>query len=489
MAEDASATTLRKWRYSPVSFVRECLKVEPDQWQVDVLEAFRKHQRIAMNAAKGPGKTSLLAMLAWNFLATRPYPKIAATSISEDNLADGLWAEMAKWQERSEFLKAAFTWTKTRIVSKDHPETWFMSARQWSKAADTQQQSLTLAGFHADYVLFILDEAGGIPDSVAVAAEAALGTGIEAKLLIAGNPTHLEGPLYRASTSQRQLWYVKEVTGDPDDPNRAPRISISWAKEQIEQYGRDNPWVLVNVFGKFPPASINSVLGVEEVRAAMHRPIREQDYCWSQKRLGIDVARFGDDRSVIFPRQGLRAFRPVTLRGARTTEIAARVVIAKGKWESEMEFVDDSGHWGHGVIDNLITGGIPAQAVFSEKPAPDKRYRNMRAYMWMQMAEWVKRGGSLPDIPELVGELTVPTYSFINGAIQIEDKKLVKKRLGRSPDLADALTYTFAIPDMPGAHSVGYIQAKHRGHARSEWDPWNPEESPAELPSREPESV
>ena len=285
-----------------------------------------------MKACKGPGKTAILSWLCWNFLATRPYPKIVATSITSDNLADGLWPEMAKWQNKSPFLKEDYQWTKTRIVKKSDPETWFMSARGWSKSASSDQQANALAGLHADYILFVLDEAGGIPDSVMAAAEAALSTGIESKIVIAGNPTNLDGPLYRACTSEAELWYVVEITGDPDDPMRSPRIDPEWARAQIKKYGRDNPWVLVNVFGKFPPSSLNTLLGAEEVRAAVNRHHDLSEYDFSQKRLGIDVARFGDDSTVIFPRQGLVAFKPVQMRNAKSNEIAARVAAAKAKW-------------------------------------------------------------------------------------------------------------------------------------------------------------
>jgi len=204
---------------------------------------------MAMKACKGPGKTAILAWVSWLFLATRPHPKIAATSVSGDNLSDNLWSEMAKWQGKSKFLKEMFVWTKTRIFAKHHPETWFMSARSWSKAADPSKQADTLAGLHADYIMFILDEVGGIPDAIVATAEAALATGIECKLVMAGNPTQTSGPLYRACTKEKHLWWNISITSDPEDPKRTPRVSIEWAKQQIEKYGRDNPWVLVNAFG------------------------------------------------------------------------------------------------------------------------------------------------------------------------------------------------------------------------------------------------
>lgn len=471
----AAQLKIESWRKSPLKFVREVFHVDPDEWQKEVLEAFPTNQRIAMKACKGPGKTALLSWLAWNFLVTRPHPKVAATSITSDNLSDGLWAEMAKWRNKSDLLKTQFEWTKTRIFAKDYPETWFMSARTWPKGGDSNQQADTLAGLHADYILFLIDESGGIPDAVMAAAEAALATGIECKLVQAGNPTHLEGPLYRASTSERHLWFVVEITGDPDDPKRSPRISVQWAREQIEKYGRDNPWVLVNVFGQFPPSSLNTLLGPDDVSQAMKRKAYKMDYEFSQKRLGIDVARFGDDRTVIFPRQGLMCFKPVIMRGARTQEIAARVAAAKAKWLSEVELVDDTGGFGAGVIDALqLSGASPIGIHFSGKPVDD-RYKNKRAEMWFLMADWVKGGGCLPDIPELVAELTAPTYTFVNGKFFIEPKDQIKERLGFSPDLADALCLTFGIPEAPARSDLDKLRLtveKYSNKSQSDWDPF-----------------
>lgn len=478
MSEQARRKIL-EWKQDPVQFVRDCFGVEPDPWQAKGLMEFAHKNKIALKASKGCGKTTFDAWCAWNFLVTRPNPKIAATSISGDNLADGLWSEMAKWQSKNKETKYPlifheFTWTKTRIFANDHPETWFMSARTWSKSADSSQQANTLAGLHADYILFIIDESGGIPDSVMSAAEAALSTGIESKLIQSGNPTHLEGCLYRACTAERDLWEVIEITSDPDDPNRASRVSIDWAREQINKWGRNNPWVLVNVFGQFPPSSLNSLLGVEEVNAAMKRSADYDSYAYAQKRLGVDVARFGDDRTVIFPRQGLMAFKPVEMRDARSHEIAARIAQAKSKWGSEVEFIDGTGGFGSGVVDSLIQAGhAPLEIHFSGK-AIDNRYLNKRAEMWFNMAEWVKRGGCLPNMPELVKELTCATYTFQNGKFMIEPKDQIKERLGFSPDVADALCLTFALPEMPASNSLQGMKM-NGGKLLHEYDPFNNE--------------
>jgi len=446
---------LRRWRADPVAFVREVFHAEPDPWQIEALRVFPSQdpelRRIAMKACKGPGKTCLLAWMIWNFLlcygSVGDHPKGAATSVTADNLRDNLWPELAKWQGRSEMLSSHFTWQAERIYAKDHPETWFFSARAWPRTADANQQANTLAGLHANYLLFVLDESGGIPDSVMATAEAGLSTGKWGKIVQAGNPTTLEGPLYRATTSERHLWHLIEITGDPDDPLRSSRISVQWAREQIEKYGRDNPWVLVNVFGRFPPASLNALIGPDECGEAMKRHYTEPEYGFAPKVLGVDVARFGDDATVLFPRQGLKMFKPVTLRGARTNEIAARIALAMDKWQADAVFIDDTGGFGAGVIDNLITAGYsPMPVNFSGKPM-DPRYLNKRAEMYFTAIEWIKNGGALYPEPELSRELTAHTYEFRNGKFRIEDKDQVKEKLnGHSPDYADAFVLTHAQP-------------------------------------------
>jgi phage terminase large subunit len=441
-----AADRIRLWRENPVAFVREVFGVEPDAWQVDVLMAFPTRPRVAMAACKGPGKTATLAWLAWNFLVTRPHPKIAATSISGDNLADGLWTEMAKWQRKSPLLTALFTWTKTRIFANESPETWWMSARTWPRSASSEQQADTLAGLHADYMLFIIDEAGGVPDTVMVAAEAGLASCIEGHLLIAGNPTHLEGPLYRACTTESHLWFVVHITGDPDDPKRSPRVSVQWAREQIEKYGRESPWVLVNVFGRFPPSSINALLGPDEVREAMGRRYESHQYSFASVILGVDVARQGDDRSCIVARQGLYVAPPVVLRIQDSLAGASRVAMEQDKWQADAVHIDATGGYGVGWIDALRGMRRQAREVqFAGKPT-DGRFLNKRAEMYWDMAQWVRDGGWLPNVPELVGELCTPTYSYRGDKFQLEGKDEIKERLGRSPDIADALACTFAFP-------------------------------------------
>lgn len=425
---------------------------------------FQATDFIVTHNCKGPGKTACEAWLAWNFLLTRPHPKIAATSITSENLADNLWAEMAKWQQKSELLKAAFQWTKTRIFAKDHPETWWMSARTWPKSADKEQQANTLAGLHADYILFLLDESGGMPEAVMASAEAALSSCIEGHIVQAGNPTHLEGPLYKACTSDRTLWFVVEITADPDDPKRSTRVKVEWAREQIQKYGRDNPWVLVNVFGRFPPASLNALIGPDEVRAAMQRMYRAEDIAHSARVLGVDVAREGDDASVIFPRQGLVAFPPQKYRNVDGNFGAGVVGRKFTDWDADAVFVDNTGGFGSSWIDAGTRLGYSFIPVgFADGATKNERYFNKRAEMAFECVEWVKNGGMLPDLPELLAAMTRTTYTFRGDRLLLEPKDQVKIKLGYSPDEFDALMLTFAQPvqrkpafQVPGSQGRGF---------------------------------
>lgn len=482
---EAHKQRIISWRESPERFAWECFKLEPDEWQAEVFKllADPSARRIAMKAAAGPGKSLCLSIGSLWFMQcfgeVGEHPQGIALSMDAKNLADNLWKEIAKWLARSELLQAQFEINSNYLYCKAHPDTWFISARTWNKAATPEEQGETLSGLHAKYVLILVDESGSIPPQVMRKGEQALMNCEWGKILQAGNPTSTEGMLYEACVRQSHLWRVVSITGDPDDPKRSPRIDIEMAREQIKQYGRDNPWVKAYILGQFPESGFNQLLGPEEVWRAMERWYPPEDIEGAQKRLGIDVARFGDDATCIFPRQGLVAYKPVVMKGARTGEIAQRVISAKNKWRSEMEFVDGTGGYGAGVCDQLLTSGLSPQEVNFAGASGDPRYFNKRSEMIWLASEWIKERGQLPKDDRLVREATAATYTYQNGKIRIEEKEQIKKRLGFSPDLFDALCLTFAMPDMPAGHRMESMErAWERLYAQDdkveEYDPFAP---------------
>lgn len=454
--EMMAADNLRRWREKPTTMVRELFEVEPDAWQAEALDAFPSARRMAMKACTGPGKTAVLAWLGWNFLLTRPHPKIGATSTTGGNLKSNLWPELNRWYQKAALLRQLFEITKTMIYSREFPETWSLEARTWPKEADPTQIGNALAGLHAEYVMWLLDESGDYPDSIMPVCEGIFtGNPKEAHIVQAGNPTHLSGPLYRACTAARNIWKVIEITADPDDPKRTPRVSVDVAREQIAQYGRDNPWILVRIFGQFPPSSPNALIGPDEVSAAMKRMYRDFDYRDFPKVLGVDVAREGDDASVIFKRQGIQCFPMAKYRNITGIQGAGAVSRIWDDWGADAVFVDSTGGFGSSWIDQLHQLGKPPIGIHFSNDAHDKRrYFNKRTEMYFDAVEWIRRGGALPESAEILAALTQTNYSFKGDRLLLEPKEFVKKKIGYSPDEADAFILTFAEPVSPKARQV-----------------------------------
>ena len=209
-----------------------------------------------------------------------------------------------------------------------------------------------------------------------------------------------------ACTKARRFWRVIEITADPDDPKRTTRVSMEHARQQIAAYGRDNPWVKVRVFGEFPPASLNSLIGPDEVSAAMRRRYSAHQIGNAAKIIGVDVARFGDDESALAFRQGIQAFPFKTYRNLNSTQGAGLVARAWEEYGAHACFVDDTGGFGAGWIDGLRRlGRSPIGVGFAAKPN-DGRYFNKRAEMAFECVQWIRRGGALPESANLLTALT-----------------------------------------------------------------------------------
>lgn len=476
------AAQFRAWRMNPVKFVRDNFRAEPDTWQAEILMAAVKYPRLAMKACKGPGKSCVLAWLIWWFLACYPHAKILATSITGDNLRDNLWAELATWQKKSQLLTNAFQWNAERISNKEHPESWFCSARTWAKGSDASQQANTLAGHHAEYTMIVLDEVGDIPNSVYAAAGASLATGKKNMIVMAGNPTRTDGPLWDACTRDRALFYIVEITGDPDNPNRSKRISLSYAREEIQKWGRNNPWVLVNIFGQFPPTASDKLLGPEEVEAAQRRTIHESLLVVYPIVYGLDVAKsLTRDRSTFWKRQGPMAWLLGEWRITDTMLLADNV--ARILSEEQLHgvdigpvFVDNGGL--SGVSDRLSQMGwtqvVPIDFGWA---ATEPKFLNRRSEMWWNMADWVKKVGCLPYHESLKSELTAPKmeYRLVGNKgtrFVLESKEDMMDRGVSSPDLGDGLALTFgaAVPLKPKVNERN--TNRNGNHALTDYKPY-----------------
>ena len=483
-SHEAAVQALIVWHGDPVAFVRAMFGAEPDAWQEQVLRAIHWNevnggQRVAMKACKGPGKSTVEAWAIWWFLYTRPQSNVIALSITGDNLKDGLWKELAKWYERepAAALREAFEVLGERITHRQHPKTWWCSARQFAKTADKEQQAATIAGLHADHVMVVLDEVADYPPGVMPAAEAIFSVeGAEARLVCAGNPTRQAGPLWDIETRFAQRWWRISITGRPGDPTRAPRISEKWAQQQIDDFGIDNPYVKTNVLGEFPDVASNKLLGPEDVVRAEKRGARPEWIRDEPVIFGVDVARMGGARSVLYKRQGRMVWRPEVWRGLKTDELVDRIAALIVKHDPDAVFID-MGSFGAAIVDGLHRLGYD-QVIgidFAGK-ASRPMFHNKRAEMWWTMSHAVEKWLCLPPANGvLAGELVAPEFEYreIQGRTQfiLESKEDLVARGVESPDEADALALTFARPVQKRARSAFAGLAEHRQRESQDYQP------------------
>lgn len=420
----------------------------PDKWQVDVLVDIGKALKagatvseaiqIAVASGHGIGKSALVSWIMLWAMSTREDTKGVVTANTENQLKTKTWAELAKWY-RLCINRHWFEYTATALFSKsrDHEKTWRIDMVPWS-----ERNTEAFAGLHNKglRILLIFDEASAIPDLIWEVAEGALtDEGTEIIWCAFGNPTRNIGRFRECFGKFKHRWNTRQI-----DSRSVAVTNKRQLQKWVDDYGEDSDFVRVRVRGVFPAASFNALIGPEEVEAAMKREYSLDKFSHAAVVLGVDVAREGDDSSVIQKRQGLMAHPPRVMRIPDTTLVAQQVMQEIDKSEADGVFVDASGGYGAGVIDTLrATRYTPLEVYFSGKPN-DPRYFNKRSEMWFDMVKWIKAGGALPNDPELAEEICAATYAFQGDKFRLCDKDDIKAAIGRSPDKADALALTFA---------------------------------------------
>lgn len=198
----------------------------------------------------------------------------------------------------------------------------------------------------------------------------------------------------------------------------------------------------------FTAAGDDQLISLADAEDAARREYKLKEFEHAPVILGVDPARFGDDRSVICRRQGLQCFTPLVYRGIDNMDLAARVAAQIEKHNPDAVFIDSGA--GAGVIDRLRQLDYDViEVAFGGKSTYPNLYLNRRAEMWFAMREWIISGGAIPNDPALKQELATPIYWFdAAGRKVLEPKDEIKKRLqgGGSPDMADSLALTFAFP-------------------------------------------
>lgn len=442
-----------EYRKDPVLFAREVLKFEPDEWQRDALMDLAANPKVAIKSGQGVGKTGLEAVALLWFLCCYPYPRIVATAPTKQQLHDVLWSEVSKWMSRSPLLSEILKWTKTYIYMVGNEKRWFAVARTATKPENMQ-------GFHEDNMLFIVDEASGVADPIM---EAVLGTlsGENNKLLMCGNPTRTSGTFYDAFNADRVLYKCHTVSSAD-----SPRTNKQNIESLIRKYGRDSNVVLVRVFGEFPKQEDDVFIMLSLIEHCCMLDLPE-DVPIKRISLGVDVARYGDDETVIALNAGGNITLPVMFRGQSLMTTVGKVVqqyrhiiAAYPAYRGKIYVnIDDCG-LGGGVTDRLeevkreenlnrmvivpvnAAARVPDDVVVDGgKVKASDIYDNMTTYLWGTVKELlIAEEISLQNDNELVAQLSCRKYRLTSrGKMLLESKEEMKKRGISSPDRADAV--------------------------------------------------
>jgi hypothetical protein len=422
----------------------------------------------AVSSGHGIGKSAIAAWLTHFIMSTRPHSKGVITANTGPQLESKTWAGVSAWVNRSvnrHWFNITTGKGSMKMVHKDHPDTWRVDAQ-----TSREENSESFAGLHAasSTPWYLFDEASAIPAKIWEVAEGGKTDG-EPMHFVFGNPTRNTGAFAECFGKNRHRWRTWQI-----DSRKVQITNKTLIAKWVADYGEDSDFVRVRVRGVFPRASSMQFIGRDSVDGAMQRDMHAYSPHTRVALVGVDVARFGGDESVIYTRmqRDARTMPAKTFRELDTMQLAAQV----GQHIEELRALDmkaivfvDGGGIGGGVIDRLRQLGHNVIEVnFGGKPDDPKKYVNKAAEMWDRMKAWLPTGYLPEDDEILATQLTGREYGF-NDASQIvmEKKQDMKERGLESPDRADALALTFAYPSMELLPVADDTDGKRRAHSAS----------------------
>lgn len=446
---------IAQFRDDPRFFVRSVLGATPQKWQGEALDAIAAHDKVAIKSGHGVGKTAFEAWVTLWWLLTHYPCKVAVTANSAHQLSDVLWTEIDRWaRNMPKAFKDLLEFKSDKIALKGAPDS-FAVAR-----TSRRENPESLAGFHSPHMLFVVEEASGVPNVIFETASGALSTP-GAKIIMCGNPTRSDGYFYDAFHADREKWHCITVSCEDGE-----YVDPKFIGDMAEKYGEASNVFRVRVLGEFPTQSDDVLLPLHLVEDATRRDVEAgptTPVVW-----GLDVARFGSDRSALAKRQGNVLVEPIkTWQNKDLMELAGIVLAEHDAVPYSMRpqaiYIDAIG-LGAGLADRLRELDLPAVAVaVSETASLKDRFNRLRDELFWSAREWFEaRDCHMPEDDTLIAELTGIRYKYLSsGKLKIESKDEMKKRGQRSPDTADAFVLTFAGQGaVAGGYSRGYNSSR-----------------------------
>ena len=479
---DDRITKQRSFRTDPNEFAKRVLNVQPWQKQREILLALANHQQVAVRSCNGAGKTFTAAVAVLWWLMSYDNSIVITTAPSERQVKELLWREIRRlYMPHRDIIGGKLT--RTRLD---------FAANRYAYGFSTNTED-RFQGFHSGNILVIVDEASGVDEFIYYAIDGVLTTQ-NAKLLMIGNPHGLAGTFYDAFHKNRKQFHTVHISafdtpafteagitaeniadleypdpvtdtdvipadntvipadagtqGKTNHANSRIPYGLStprWALRLFNSHGPQSSVYQTRVAGQFPSEANDTLIPLRDIEAAVKRPhlVQPDD----KPIVGLDIARFGDDKTVIIVRHGMRVLHIEELRKSDLVNTTGRVITVADEFKVRHVMIDEVGI-GAGVLDTLkqdkkfITTGINGG---SRSDDPNK-YGNLRAQIFDGLRQRFADGQiSIPNDPELISQLASLTYRYnARGQLLLESKEIIKGHGRQSPDKADALAYAFA---------------------------------------------
>lgn len=457
------ATDIGGYSLDPVGLVNYAFPWDSDKlktpgprtWQLETLQQIKDHLsddakrfqplQIAVASGHGIGKSALIAMIMEWAMSTCEDCKIICTAGTGKQLQTKTVPEVQKWYR----LAINVHWwdinaESIRVKDPNHQSLWRTDFITWNEKA-----SEPFAGLHnqGKRIVIIFDEASSIPEIIWEVVEGALTDEDTEIIWIAfGNPTRNSGAFYKAITGANR-WLKRQI-----DSRTVEGTNKELLNAQIKEWGEDSDRARVRIRGEFPRGGSTQFIPGDLVAAARSRVA--EGYSKMPVILAVDVARFGDNKSVICKRQGRKAEFIGKFYGVDTQVLGGKVQEAIDREHPDAVVIDGDGIGG-AVYDFLKARGYDRKTSLVEfhgghAPQDPNKYLNRRAEVWGEMKDWLV-GGDIPDEASIDTDLTGPDYGYhpTRGCIALETKDEMRSRGVDSPDEGDALAMSFAVKVAP----------------------------------------
>lgn len=443
---------LNRWRNDPVAFAVEVLGVHVWSRQAEILRLATQYNRISVRSGHKVGKSKAVALLALWWAATRSEARVVLLAPSYRQITEIVWMEIKRTH-----AAALHTLGGEVLTSPEGGIRWRDGRQIFGFSTDSKER---VAGFSGQ-ILYVLDEASGVPDEVhEVCSTNPVGT-----VVAISNPTRASGAFYdqhhTKSLDNGGVWKSIRISSEeaaaentpiPGHPGRYRYKYLAnqeWIDARRREFGEGSPYYDIRVRGEFAKQSDNATIPAGLVDEAIERwPETRQD---GRLELGVDVARFGADDSSIVWRRGYWSSPPAVKHGNDNVEIANEVrrVAREQRRPGERPRVKVDTSNGGGVADILRRDDdLEVVDVMAQEAATEREYARKRDQVWFGLRKWLKNGGAISGDVMLANDLKAPTFDYDEKAkIKVESKRELRKRLGRSTDRGDALALAVFEPE------------------------------------------